>query len=250
MTDISGNPTPDTIDEQAPPAIVLDDVWVQYRLRHAHHYNLKRTFSNLVTRRHDQTDVITALAGVTISIPQKARIGLSGANGAGKSTLLSVLAGALTPTRGSVLSVGRVLALLGGPNEGLDPEQTGRENALSLGIRLGESLETMQGRIDEIWDFSGLGSRFDHPVYSYSTGMQVRLRFSTLTSIQADILIVDESIGAADAEFNARAATRLQKFFDSTPTLVLASHSERHLAEYCTEIIHLSAGRLAARSPQ
>jgi lipopolysaccharide transport system ATP-binding protein len=227
-------------------AVSLDHVWVQYLLRNAHHYNLKRSLTNLITRRHDEAEIITALNDVTLDIPVGARVGLSGQNGAGKSTMLAVMAGLLTPTRGTATVQGRVLALLGGPNEGLDPEQTGRENAISLGARLGERMGQMEERMDDIREFSGLGSRFDHPVYTYSSGMQVRLRFSTITSVQADILIVDEGIGAADAEFNARAEQRLSGFYRHSGTLVLTSHSDDVLATHCDQSLHMSNGILDA----
>lgn len=234
--------TIETTHGKETPAILLDDVWVQYRLRNAHHYNLKRTVSNLVARRREEPEVIDALRAVTLTIPRGARLGLVGPNGSGKSTLLSVMAGALTPTRGTAATSGRVLALLGGPDEGLDPEQTGRENAVSLGVRLGESPDAMTGRLDGIREFSGLGRRFDHPVYSYSSGMQIRLRFTTITSIAADILLVDEGIGAADAEFNERAAARLQDFYRTSGTLVLASHSPEVVAQHCTSSYNLDHG--------
>lgn len=227
-------------------AISLNDVWVQYNLRHAHHYNLKRTLTNALAGKRERPEVITALQSITIDIPKGARIGLTGPNGSGKSTLLAVMAGTLTPTHGTATIDGRVLALLGGPNEGLDPEQTGRENAIALGIRLGESMTTMLELADDIKEFSGLGRRFDHPIYSYSSGMQVRLRFSAITSIKADILLVDEGIGAADAEFNERAADRLRVFYAATGTLVLSSHAEEVLATHCEESLRLDAGVLVA----
>ena len=227
-----------------PAAIRLEDVWVQYRLRNAHHYNLKRTLTNLITRRKEDAEIITALAGITLDVPKGARLGLIGPNGSGKSTLLAVMAGALHPTRGTATTNGRVLALLGGPDEGLDPEQTGRENAVSLGVKLGEPAESMEGDLDAIREFSGLGGRFDHPVYTYSSGMQVRLRFSVITSIRADILLIDEGIGAADAEFNERAADRLSNFYSTSGSLVLASHSELVVAAHCDRSLVLVTGQL------
>jgi ABC-type polysaccharide/polyol phosphate transport system ATPase subunit len=158
------------------------------------------------------------------------------------------MAGALTPTKGTALTRGRVLALLGGPNEGLDPEQTGRENAINLCIRLGESRDAIEAALDGIQEFSGLGGRFDHPVYSYSSGMQVRLRFSAITSIKADILLLDEGIGAADSEFNERASDRLATFFSESGTLVLASHSEDLLNAHCNSELLLNNGDLAQKS--
>jgi len=82
------------------PAISLHDVWVRYRLRHAHHYNLKRAFSNAVTRRQEDAEVITALAGVSMQIPAGARVGLKGPNGAGKSTTMRIVTGFIPPTSG------------------------------------------------------------------------------------------------------------------------------------------------------
>jgi ABC-2 type transport system ATP-binding protein len=225
-------------------AISLTDVWVQYRLRHAHHYNLKRTLTNIVTRKHDEAETITALEGITLDFPRGTRLGLTGSNGSGKSTLLAVMAGTLTPTRGTIETRGRILALLGGPNEGLDPEQTGRENAVSLGIRLGESRESMEAKLNDIHDFSGLGQRFDHPVYTYSSGMQVRLRFTTITSLKADVLLIDEGIGAADVEFNERAVGRLHDFYASAGTLVMASHSSELIHSHCETTIALDSGRI------
>ena len=229
-------------------AIHLDDVWVQYQLRNAHHYNLKRSVSNLLTRRKEHPEVITALQGVSLTIPRGARIGLVGPNGSGKSTLLSVMAGALTPTRGRARVNGRVLALLGGPDEGLDPEQTGRENALSLGIRLGESPTAMGEKLDDIQEFSGLGRRFDHPVYSYSSGMQVRLRFTAITAIEADVLLIDEGIGAADAEFNERAITRVAEFFSKSGALLLATHDKDLLIKNCDQLCAVSDGNIISVS--
>lgn len=226
-------------------AVELDEVWVQYRLRHAHHHNLKRAVANALAGRREAPEVITALAGVTLAIPRGARVGLVGANGSGKSTLLAVMAGALRPSRGTARVTGSVLALLGGPSQGLDPEQTGRENAIALGIRLGEPATAMEARLDDIRAFSGLGRRFDHPVYTYSSGMQVRLRFSALTSLEADVLLVDEGIGAADAEFAERAAERLEAFYDRSGTLVIASHDQGVLERHCDRLLTVAEGQVA-----
>lgn len=230
------------------PAISLRDVWVHYQLRHAHHYNLKRALANKLRRAEEQGDTIIALEDVTLDIAPGTRLGLLGPNGAGKSTMLAVIAGVLTPTRGTAITRGRVIALLGGPNEGLDPEATGRENAIQLGVKLGETSKKMERRIDDIVDFSGLGPRIDHPVYSYSSGMQVRLRFSTITSLRADVLLVDEGIGAADAEFNSRASARLEEFLTRSGTLVLSSHDEGLVGKLCTSSLHLRDGRFTTAS--
>lgn len=101
----------------------------------------------------------------------------------------------------------------------------------------------MAERVDDIQEFSGLGRRFDHPVFTYSSGMQVRLRFSAITSIKADVLLVDEGIGAADSEFNERASSRLSEFYANSGTLILASHAIEVLATHCTTMFSLADGR-------
>jgi len=239
-----------TINEQNPDdlSISLSDVWVQYKVRSAHHYNLKRSLVNAITRRKEAPETITALENVNLQIPKGTRLGIVGPNGSGKSTLLAVMSGALRPSRGSVTVHGRVLALLGGPDQGLDPEQTGRENALGLGVRLGESADGMRERIDDIHDFSGLGHRFDHPLYTYSSGMQIRLRFSTITSLKPDVLLIDEGIGMADSEFNQRASERLRTFLTSSGTLIMASHSEGVIAEHCDQRLVVDRGSIAANA--
>ena len=234
----------DTSQRTPAPAVTLTNVWVQYQLRHAHHYNLKRTIGNALTFRRERPDIITAIEECTLRIAAGERVGITGPNGSGKSTLLSVLAGLRTPSTGTARVNGRVLALLGGPSEGLDPELTGIENARALGIRLGESPRHMDRLLADIIEFSGLGSRAEHPVYSYSSGMQVRLRFSTITAISADVLVVDEGIGAADSEFNERAEGRLKEFYERAGTLIMATHSDELIKHFCERRITLAAGRV------
>lgn len=235
---------PEAHDMRPDVAVHLDSVWVRYVIRNAHDYNLKRTATNALSGRRGHSETIDALRGISLSLTRGTRLGLIGPNGSGKSTLLAVMAGVLAPSDGSAMINGRVLALLGGPSEGLDPEQTGRENVISLGVRFNESADEMEERMEEIRQFTGLGRRFDHPVHTYSSGMQARLRFTTITSIRADVLLVDEGIGAADPEFNERASVRLTDFYRASQTLVLASHSKETLENYCTSVAEVNQGTL------
>lgn len=229
------------------PSVSLRGVHAEYQLLSVRDYNLKNRVVQTARRKFHEPVVIDALQSLDLDIAEGSRLGLVGPNGAGKSTLLSVMAGLLPPTRGSVTVHGRVLALLGGSAAGLDQEATGRDNVVSMGVQLGESPRAMRSRIDDITDFSGLGERILHPVYSYSTGMQTRLRFSILTSLRPDLLLLDEGLGTADAEFTARANSRLNEFMSSAGILVLASHGDALLKEQCTEAVWLQAGAVAAR---
>lgn len=229
------------------PSVSLRSVHVEYQLLSVRDYNLKNRVVQTARRKFHEPVTINALKAIDLDISEGSRVGLVGPNGSGKSTLLSVMAGLLPPTRGSVQVHGRVLALLGGSAAGLDQEATGRDNVVSMGVQLGEPSQAMRARIDDIADFSGLGERIMHPVYSYSSGMQARLRFSILTSLRPDVLLLDEGIGTADAEFTARASRRLTEFMASAGILVLASHGDELLKEQCGEAVWLQAGAVASR---
>ena len=224
--------------------ISLGNVRAQYELLSVLDYNLKRRVVETIRRKAAPPVTIDALSGIDLEVPDGSRLGLVGANGAGKSTLLAIMAGVLPPTSGSVEVHGRVLALLGGAAEGLDQEATGRDNIVSLGVQLGETPAAMRRRIDDVTEFSGLAARIDHPVYSYSTGMQARLRFSILTSLRPDILLLDEGLGTADAEFAHRADERLREFMSSAGIVVLASHGDDLLRSQCDTAVWLDQGRV------
>jgi len=220
-------------------AIEIQGVWVQYR-RPDPAAGLRQRLARSLSLHKPAPQVITALADFSLTVPAGSRIGIVGPNGSGKSTLLAVMAGILTPTRGTAITHGKVTALLGSPGLGLDPNMTGAENAIAVGMRLGETKQAMESRIDEIRDFSGLGTRLNDPVYTYSSGMNARLRFATITTVHPDVLIIDEGIGAADDAFAQRAAERLQEFLRSSGTLVMASHNAALLDAFCDTLVALA----------
>jgi ABC-type polysaccharide/polyol phosphate transport system ATPase subunit len=231
------------------PRIQLSSVTAQYQLLSVLDYNLKHRLVQLARKRSTAPELITALRDVDLTLEPGTRMGLVGANGAGKSTLLAVMAGLLPPTAGSVQVEGRVLALLGGAGAGLSQEATGLDNIVGMGVQLGEPPTAMRQRIDDVVEFSGLGDRISHPVYSYSTGMQARLRFSVLTSLRPDVLLLDEGLATADAAFTAKASNRLRDFISSAGILVLASHGDELLREQCQDAIWLRAGSIADVGP-
>lgn len=228
-------------------SIRLSNVTAQYQLLSVLDYNLKHRVLQFARRRSVDPEVITALREVNLTLTAGARMGLVGANGAGKSTLLAIMAGLLPPTAGSVQVEGRVLALLGGAGAGLSQEATGLDNIIGMGVQLGETPAAMRARTEDVVEFSGLGGRIKHPVYSYSTGMQARLRFSILTSMRPDVLLLDEGLATADAEFTGRANRRLNDFMSSAGILVLASHGDELLRQQCHDAIWLRTGSLAGQ---
>jgi ABC-type polysaccharide/polyol phosphate transport system ATPase subunit len=170
------------------------------------------------------------------------RIGLIGQNGVGKSTLLRLLSGILIPDSGTISIASRLTVLLDS-GFGLDPPLSGRENVRTMAILAGVDRPLRSVLIDEIRQFSELEEAFDQPVKTYSTGMVVRLVLSAqLVLMENTGLIIDEGFGTADTAFQKKTFKRIDNLMRSVPFLVLASHSETMLRNYCNRGIVLSNG--------
>ena len=175
---------------------------------------------------------IYALKKITLTIRQGERIGLLGHNGAGKSTLLKVISG-LYPISGGKLQIQGQIRALFDLSLGFEPDATGRENILYRGLLLGLSPKFIRQKEQEIIDFAELGEFIDYPLKTYSAGMQVRLAFSISTAIGGDILLLDEVIGAGDANFMVKARERILSLIEQSKILVLASHDFASLKSLC-----------------
>jgi ABC-2 type transport system ATP-binding protein len=187
--------------------------------------------------------IIEALHDVSISLKDGDRVGLVGHNGAGKSTLLRLLAGIYEPTRGSSRITGRIAPVFD-LGIGMDPEISGIENILIRGLFLGMSAKEMEKRVDDIAEFTELGDYLQMPLRTYSTGMRVRLALGVVTSIDPEILILDEGIGAVDAAFLNKARDRLKDLVKRSGILVFANHSDEFLMELCDTAIWMDEGHV------
>lgn len=228
------------------PHINVTNVTVDLPIYGAHNMNLKGRVANFLARRETEVEIIRALNDISLLINDGDRVGIVGPNGSGKTTLLRVMAGILKPTQGNVEIQGTVVSMID-QGLGMDPQCTGLENIFRRGIFLNQSTQQMQDRLDEIVDFSGLGDRIRHPLYTYSSGMRARLAFSIATSVQPEILIIDEGIGAADEEFSERAAGRLDSFLQNAGILLLASHSNQLTDSWCNKKVRLESGQILSR---
>ena len=173
------------------------------------------------------------------------RLGLIGHNGAGKSTLLRVLAGVYTPDSGSIRVDGRVSPLFNSV-PGLDPDDSGYENIKTCGMFLGMGFDEINRKLQDIVDFCELGEYLELPVRTYSTGMVTRLGFAIATSIDPDILLLDEGLGTGDARFATRAEERLKSLVNRSSILVLASHSDALIKSMCNRSALLEKGHVVA----
>jgi ABC-2 type transport system ATP-binding protein len=195
-----------------------------------------------------RTPIVEALHDITLSLTEGDRVGLVGHNGAGKSTLLRLLAGIYEPTRGSARVDGRVAPVFD-LGVGMDPEISGFENILTRGLFLGMTRKQMQSKVGEIAEFTELGDYLQLPLRTYSTGMRIRLALGVVTSIDPEILLLDEGIGAIDTDFLDRARQRLHDLVDRAGVLVFASHTEDFLLDLCDCALWLDTGRIVHAGP-
>lgn len=201
-----------------------------------------------IGRNKDNTVVVEALRNVNLHLREGDRVGLVGHNGAGKSTLLRLLSGIYEPTRGSAHIHGRVAPVFD-LGVGMDPEISGYENIIIRGLFLGQTRKQMKQKMDEIADFSELGEYLSMPLRTYSTGMRIRLALGVVTSIEPEILLLDEGIGAVDAAFMAKARARLQELVKRSGILVFASHSNDFLAQLCDTALWIDHGEVREAGP-
>ncbi|MFA7605116.1 MAG: ABC transporter ATP-binding protein [Rhodocyclaceae bacterium] len=189
-----------------------------------------------------------ALRDVSFEVRRGEVLGVVGRNGSGKSTLLQLVCGTLSPTEGEVAVQGRVAALLE-LGAGFNPEFSGRENVFMSGAILGMSDAQMAQRYDEIVAFSGIGAHVDQPVKTYSSGMYVRLAFAVATSVEPDILVIDEALSVGDGAFARKSFERIMALRDAGCTILFCSHSMYQVDVLCERAMWLDRGRLRMLGP-
>jgi len=233
--------------------IRAQDVSVEFPIYENSHRSLKNRMIDLTTGGRIAKDmsrhpVVTALDRIHLNISHGEKVALVGHNGSGKTTLLRVLSGVYAPTRGKMEMHGRTASLLD-VSMGLDPDATGFENIYLRGIMDGLKPAVIRGKIDAIADFTDLGDYLNLPVRTYSSGMMLRLAFAISTSVEADILIMDEWLSVGDAEFSAKAKQRLDEMVGQASILVLASHDLSLVARVCTRMVRLEHGKIMEDCP-
>jgi lipopolysaccharide transport system ATP-binding protein len=207
--------------------------------------SLKSLLGRMVSLKKGKVNIhdVHALRSISLEIHPGERVGLLGHNGAGKSTFLKMLAGLYPISSGRREVIGTVRSLFD-LSLGFEPDASGRENILYRGLLLGLSPKFMRGVEEEIVEFAGLGEFIDYPIKTYSAGMQVRLAFAISTAVGGDILLLDEVIGAGDANFMLKAKHRILKLIEQSEILVLASHDFSALTSICERGLVFHHGQL------
>jgi lipopolysaccharide transport system ATP-binding protein len=234
-------------------AIRVDGLGKQYQIdgsRGAYRYrtlrddihDLVRGLTGRGTRRRRET--IWALRDVSFEVKRGEALGIIGRNGAGKSTLLKVLSRITEPTTGSADVYGRTISLLE-VGSGFHPELTGRENVFLNGAALGMSRHEIRRKFDRIVAFAEIEPFVETPVKRYSSGMYLRLAFAVAANLDAEILVIDETLAVGDAAFQRKCVERMQELSGEGRTVLFVSHNMAAVEAFCQKACLLKAGRVA-----
>jgi ABC-type polysaccharide/polyol phosphate transport system ATPase subunit len=228
--------------------IEVNHVTKEYRLGHMK--SLKQTalntFSRLRGNPMPKQEPFKALDDVDFKVEEGEVLGIIGTNGAGKSTLLKLLARVSVPTKGGI-KVGGSVAPLIEVGAGLVGDLTGRENIFLNGSILGLSIASIKEKFDEIVEFAELEEFIDTPIKRYSSGMMIRLGFSIATSVDADILIIDEVLAVGDLAFQRKCFDRMENLIRKQgKTVLLVSHNIRQVERMCKRVVLLDHGKILA----
>ena len=232
---------------QPSPSVSIDvrQAWVEFPIFDAKSRSLKHSVLDkagvTIVRTDSNVVVAEALRDITLSLCGGDRVGLVGHNGAGKSTLLRLMSGIYEPTRGAADIRGKVAPSFD-LGVGMDPEVSSYENIIIRDCSWARHARRCRPRSTRSPNSAELGDFLSMPLRTYSTGMRVRLALGVVTSIDPEILLLDEAIGSIDSDFLRKALTRLQNLVARSGILVLAAHSSEFLARLCRTAIWLEHG--------
>jgi ABC-type polysaccharide/polyol phosphate transport system ATPase subunit len=225
------------------PVLEVKHVSKIFRLHNAHTNTIKGALSSFFTKGRQLSNTFVALNDISFNVYKGEALGLIGENGAGKSTLLRVLAGIIPPDTGEINFYGHAVSILE-VGTGFNPDLTGRENIYLSASLYHFTAKNIAEHFDEIVSFSGIGNFLDEPVKTYSSGMYLRLAFSILTCLDADIYLIDEVINVGDARFQAKCKKRMEDLITRGKTLIIASHNMNEIVSLCGRIISLEKGNI------
>ena len=227
------------------PIFEVHHLGKKYRIKHqvAGYLSLREKMINAFKFRDSQSEDFWAVKDISFEVQPGESIGIIGRNGAGKSTLLKILSKITPPTKGRIVTRGRMASLLE-VGTGFHPELTGRENIFFNGSLLGMKRKEIEARFDEIVDFSGVEKFLDTPLKHYSSGMQLRLAFSVAAFLEPEILVIDEVLAVGDAEFQKKCLGKMEDVSKSGRTILFVSHQLGILGSLCKRALILEKGKV------
>jgi len=224
-------------------AIEVKNLWKQFTISHEKISSLKEGVINFLRRSRVNNENIWALKKVSFDVKKGECIGIIGVNGSGKTTLLRVLSNILPPTKGEVKIKGKIAPLLN-LGIGFEPELTAKENLYLYGSLMGLSKEDLDKKYQDIVNFSELDGYMDTKLKNFSSGMELRLGFSTAVNVDADILLVDEFLAVGDIGFQKKCLEKIEEFKKEGKTIVLVTHNVELAEKICDRTIFLDKGSI------
>lgn len=222
-------------------AIEVKNVTKQFKIYYDKASTLKE---HLIFWNRNKSEVFVALKDISLNIKKGETVGLIGVNGSGKSTLLKLMTKIIYPTKGKIVTRGKLTSLLE-LGAGFHQDFTGRENIYFNAAIFGLTEKEIDKRLDTIIEFSELGEFIDNPVRTYSSGMYMRLAFSIAINVDADILLIDEILAVGDQHFQDKCFKKLLELKNSDKTIVIVSHSLDQIKKICTRAIWINDGHIA-----
>ena len=226
-------------------AIRADNLGIRYNLNFTKKTKLRTTFANLLDPRRRNAGHFWALRGVDFTVRRGEAVGIVGANGSGKSTLLLALAGILQPSEGMVETSGHISTLLS-LNAGFDSELTGRENIALAGALMGIDERVMREITPGVIQFANIGAFIDAPMKTYSSGMRARVGFAIATSVDPDILLLDEVLQTGDNKFKNKSRRRIVEVLQTAKAVVMVTHDMSWITAFCNRAILMDKGKIVA----
>ena len=222
-------------------AIQVKGVEKDFKIFYDKAHTLKES---LLFWKRNKSEVFHALKGVTFDIKKGETVALIGVNGSGKSTMLKLMTKIYYPTKGEIITNGKVTSLLE-LGAGFHQDFTGRENIYFNAAIFGLTKSEIEKRLDTIIEFSELGDFIDNPVRTYSSGMYMRLAFSIAINVDADILLIDEILAVGDQHFQEKCFAKLHELKESEKTIVIVTHSLDQVKSLCNRTIWIDEGKIA-----
>lgn len=235
------------IGELTGTAIEVDNVGIEFAINRKARMRVRDLFVHGRKARADSRR-FWALRNVSFTVPAGESIGIVGGNGSGKSTLLKLIAGVLLPDEGTVAVHGRVAPLIE-LGAGFNAELSGRENVYLSATILGLTTAEIDQRFDAIVDFAEVRKFLDTPLKHYSSGMKVRLGFAIVTQLPHPILLIDEVLAVGDRSFKSKCYAVMDEMIASGRTLVVVSHRDQDIQQFCRRAIYMRQGEVAVDGP-
>lgn len=230
--------------------ISLNNVSITYPLMQFNSHSLRARltyyFGKIIgLNSNDPRNFVRGLSGINMHITHGEKVGIIGHNGAGKTTLLRTISGIYPPISGSIKIDGKISSLID-TTLGMDSECSGIKNIIFKLIYNGKTFSEAQKAVDSIAKFADLEDVIEDPIYTYSTGMALRLAFAIATYEVPEILIMDEIIGAGDEKFRKIALAKTNEIIEQSKIFIISSHDLQAIRQYCNKCILLSKGRIIA----